>query len=266
MGIAALKYPSEAGARLPEQDSVWVEASDLPFKELRSIDVEKCAEMILSAEREDDPRDSGKSELDPRSGEVLWRNLRGGLALGEWSKQVKPFLATQELGFQPLRVPDLAALYFPSQGFSLRPDAPMKLGPFNWPLPRTVFGPSRPSPVTLTTRSANPEQIRILVPRASEHLGRKLTAYLADLGSVTAVDELSRGERSMSAESLERLRVAIRAADVVTQYNGRSAAQAWLQGKNRYLGRAPARYLRENGASKGGAEVLSAARAFIAGA
>jgi hypothetical protein len=265
MGRTALKAPTEDGARMLEDDSVWSEATDLPFKELGSIDIERRVELFLSAASEEAPQDSGKVDVAPHPGE-MWKSLRGSLVLGAWSQDAKPLLVNQELGIRPLWGSDLADLCFPSHGFSSGQGAPMKLGTLNWHMPKALFGaPDRPR-VSMTSHSANPEQIKTLVHRASTNLGRKLTAYLTDMSSVGAVDELSRGERTMSIESLECLKVAVRAADVVSDYNGRSAAQAWLQGKNRYLGKAPARYLREKGASAGGSEVLSAARAFITGA
>lgn len=110
-------------------------------------------------------------------------------------------------------------------------------------------------------------QSKVVATEASALLGPKLTAYLAQLTSVSAIGELARGERTASAEVTQRVRVAIRAAQVVSQYNGTSAAQAWLQGKNRHLGGvSPARLLRETGATDAAPQVLSAARAFVAGA
>lgn len=100
-----------------------------------------------------------------------------------------------------------------------------------------------------------------------ELLGARLVAYIAGVSEARAVRQWGRGEREPRSDVGEKLRIALRAAQMIADIDGAGVAQAWFQGMNPQLDdRAPARVLREHDVSEVGSEVLGAARAFAAGA
>ncbi len=102
--------------------------------------------------------------------------------------------------------------------------------------------------------------------KAIERLGGKAAAYLAESRSVSDVEAIARGDRTVSKEVIQRLKIANRAIEIITAFDGVPAARAWIQGKNRHLDDvSPSRYLRDVGSEGAAADVLGAARAFIAG-
>ncbi len=104
-----------------------------------------------------------------------------------------------------------------------------------------------------------------LVQRLVEVIGRKLTAYVAGIKDVRAVDRwIAGGEPYGEAES--RLRLTFQVVRTLLEYDSAPVVQAWLMGVNPELGdRVPLRLLREGDLAIIGPEVLAAARAFIAG-
>ena len=103
------------------------------------------------------------------------------------------------------------------------------------------------------------------VSRLVAILGRKLTAYIAKVKDVRAVDRwMAGGEIYGDAE--QRLRFAFQVARTLREQDTPAVVQAWMTGVNPELGdRVPLRLIREGDLNIVGAEVLRAARAFLAG-
>jgi hypothetical protein len=101
-----------------------------------------------------------------------------------------------------------------------------------------------------------------LVTALTNLLGLKLVAYLGNVKETRAVRMWAAGTRNPS--DVESLRVAYRAARVISERDSRSVAQSWFQGLNPFLDDlSPARVLRE-GDETDGARVIGAARQFVA--
>ena len=105
-----------------------------------------------------------------------------------------------------------------------------------------------------------------LVTRLTEIIGRKLTAYIAGVKDVRALDRWINGiEPYRDVE--DRLRFAYQVVRTLSQHDSPKVVQAWLTGVNPELGdRVPLRVLRDGEVATIAPEVLGAARAFIAGA
>lgn len=105
-----------------------------------------------------------------------------------------------------------------------------------------------------------------LVSGLRELLGAKLVAYLGAVKEVRAVRQWADGSRSISGDTdRERLRIAYRAARLITERDAPTVAQAWFQGLNPALDDvSPARLLRETDLESSGPAVLGAARQFAA--
>lgn len=105
-----------------------------------------------------------------------------------------------------------------------------------------------------------------LVSNLRDLLGAKLVAYLGKVKETRAVRQWAEGAREVANPAdVDRLRVAYRAASMITQRDGKGVAQAWFQGLNPLLDdRAPARLLREGDLETVGPQVLTAARQFAA--
>lgn len=105
-----------------------------------------------------------------------------------------------------------------------------------------------------------------LVCELANLLGLKLVAYLGNVKETRAVRQWADGSRAVSsAEDVERLRLAFRAARLIMSRDSKEVAQAWFQGLNPLLGDiSPARLLREGDLDTTGAQVLAAARQFAA--
>ena len=105
-----------------------------------------------------------------------------------------------------------------------------------------------------------------LVTALRDLLGAKLVAYLGRVKETRAVRQWADGTRSIgNPVDVDRLRVAYRAAAVITARDSKEVAQAWLQGLNPLLDdRSPARLLRDGDLEEVGPQVLTAARQFAA--
>ena len=105
-----------------------------------------------------------------------------------------------------------------------------------------------------------------LVTRLTEIIGRKLTAYIAGVKDVRALDRWTNGTEPYR-DVEERLRFAYQVVRTLSQHDSPKVVQAWLTGVNPELGdRVPLRVLRDGEVATIAPEVLGAARAFIAGA
>lgn len=111
-------------------------------------------------------------------------------------------------------------------------------------------------------RMSQPE----LVTALRELLGAKLVAYLGRVKETRAVRQWADGTRTIGNDTdVERLRIAYRAARLITARDTPAVAQAWFQGLNPILDdRAPALLLREGELADIGPQVLAAARQFAA--
>jgi hypothetical protein len=105
-----------------------------------------------------------------------------------------------------------------------------------------------------------------LVTALRDLLGAKLVAYLGRVKETRAVRQWANGTRSIgNPVDVDRLRVAYRAAAVITARDSKEVAQAWFQGLNPLLDdRSPARLLRDGDLEEVGPQVLTAARQFAA--
>ncbi len=105
-----------------------------------------------------------------------------------------------------------------------------------------------------------------LVTQLRALLGAKLVAYLGKVKETRAVRQWADGTRTIGNDTdVERLRIAYRAARMITERDTPEVAQAWFQGLNPILDdRAPALLLREGDIADVGPKVLAAARQFAA--
>lgn len=111
-------------------------------------------------------------------------------------------------------------------------------------------------------RMSQPE----LVAALRDLLGAKLVAYLGRVSETRAVRQWAEGTRTIAnPDDVERLRLAYRAARLITERDTPAVAQAWFQGLNPVLDdRAPALLLRDGELADVGPQVLAAARQFAA--
>ncbi|WP_413467056.1 hypothetical protein [Mycolicibacterium sp. 120270] len=105
-----------------------------------------------------------------------------------------------------------------------------------------------------------------LVTALRDLLGAKLVAYLGRVKETRAVRQWAEGTRTIANPTdADRLRVAYRAAAIITARDRPHVAQSWFQGLNPLLDdRSPARLLREGNLEEVGPQVLTAARQFTA--
>jgi hypothetical protein len=97
-------------------------------------------------------------------------------------------------------------------------------------------------------------------------IGRKLTAYVANVKDVRTVDRWTKGIGTPYGDAEPRLRFTFQVVRTLTEYDSPQVVQAWLMGVNPELGdRVPVRLLREGDLNIIAPEVLGAVRAFIAG-
>jgi len=126
-----------------------------------------------------------------------------------------------------------------------------------------VASPSRPDLAAYreSTTVAFPRLVRTL----SDIVGKKLTAYVAGVKDVRAVDRWIDGaEPYKNAEA--RLRFTFRVVRTLQKSDHPAVIQAWLTGLNPELNDCvPIRLLREGNLEKIGPEILGAVRAFLAG-
>lgn len=105
-----------------------------------------------------------------------------------------------------------------------------------------------------------------LVTALRDLLGAKLVAYLGGVKETRAVRQWAEGTRAVGNPlDLERLRIAYRAARMITERDSIEVAQVWFQSLNPTLDeRSPARSLREGEVDEAGRQILAAARQFAA--
>jgi hypothetical protein len=128
-----------------------------------------------------------------------------------------------------------------------------------------VLAPSRPRPDLKAYRQATTLPFPKLVEGLVAILGKKLVAYIASVKDVRAVERWMDGSEPYKGAD-ERLRLAYHVAAMLSDHENKSVVQAWLTGVNPELNdRVPIRLLRESDPDVVGGEVLSAARAFLAG-
>lgn len=107
---------------------------------------------------------------------------------------------------------------------------------------------------------------RELVQQLSGIIGRKLTAYIAGVKDVRAIDRWIQGGDA-SDLVMQRLRLAFQISFTLSEHDSKAVVQAWLTGINPELGdRVPLRLLREGDLEEVGPVLLGAVRTFLAGA
>jgi hypothetical protein len=126
-----------------------------------------------------------------------------------------------------------------------------------------VLSASRPD--LAAHREATTAPFPHLVRELTGIIGRKLTAYIARVKDVRALDRWIDGAEPYKEVEL-RLRFAFRVVKTLNNHDHASIVQAWLTGLNPELNdRPPIRLLRDGDLEKVGPEILGAARAFVAG-
>lgn len=128
----------------------------------------------------------------------------------------------------------------------------------------TIITPPRPD------LAAHREAISLewpeLVRRLTGILGRKLTAYIAGVRDVRALDRWLAGTAPYG-KAEARLRFTYQVVGTLAKHDSPHVVQAWLTGVNPELGdRVPLRLLRDGDLDTVAPEILGAARAFLAGA
>ena len=127
----------------------------------------------------------------------------------------------------------------------------------------SVISPARPD--LAAHRDATSLPFSKLVQDLIAVVGRKLTAYIAGVKDVRALDRWMDGTAPYK-NAEERLRFAFRVVKTLGNHDHPSVVQAWLTGLNPELNdRVPIRLLREGDLEKVGPEILGAVRAFLAG-
>ena len=126
-----------------------------------------------------------------------------------------------------------------------------------------VLSLSRPDLAAHREATASP--FPKLVGELVHSIGKKLTAYIAGVKDMRALDRWMEGAaRYKNAE--DRLRFAYRVVKTLEKHDHAAVVQAWLTGLNPELNdQVPIRLLREGDLEKVGPEILGAVRAFVAG-
>ena len=123
---------------------------------------------------------------------------------------------------------------------------------------------TQPRPDLAAHREAISLQWSDVVNRLIELLGKKLTAYIAGVKDVRALDRWLAGTAPYG-DVEARLRFAYQVARTLAENDSPQVVQAWLTGVNPELGdRVPLRLLREGDLDAIAPEILGAARAFLA--
>jgi len=129
-----------------------------------------------------------------------------------------------------------------------------------------VVTATQPRPDLAAHREAISLQWADVVGRLIQILGKKLTAYIADVRDVRALDRWLSGTAPYG-DVEARLRFAYQVAKTLAEHDSSQVVQAWMTGVNPELGdRVPLRLLREGDLDTIAPEILRAARAFAAGA
>jgi hypothetical protein len=128
-----------------------------------------------------------------------------------------------------------------------------------------VLATSPPRPDLKAYRESTTLPFPRLVAALVDILGKKLVAYIASVKDVRAVERWIDGSEPYKG-AVERLRLAYHVAAMLRDHEDKRVVQAWLTGVNPELNdRVPIRLLREGDIDAIGAEVLNAARAYLAG-
>jgi hypothetical protein len=139
---------------------------------------------------------------------------------------------------------------------------------------RVVDPPVRPSSAAeVDAATAEIERRMVLIGTdemaryLQDHLGQKLTAYLAGLKDTKSVGQWALGKSEPPAITRERLRAAFHATSLFLLAYSDQAAQGWFFGANSSLDdRAPAAVLRTAETPDEMALIAPLARAFVRGA
>jgi hypothetical protein len=125
---------------------------------------------------------------------------------------------------------------------------------------------AQPRPDLAAHREAITLRWEEVVSRLVQILGKKLTAFIAGIRDVRALDRWMSGTAPYG-DVEARLRFAYQVAKTLAEHDSPQVVQAWLTGVNPELGdRVPLRLLREGDLDAIAPEILGAARAFLAGA
>lgn len=105
-----------------------------------------------------------------------------------------------------------------------------------------------------------------IVAQLRNILGARLVAYLGGVKETRAVREWADGSREPASDAVkQRLRDSYQIAALLAERESDGVVQAWFLGMNPQLAdRAPARLLREGDPEQVTADVMAAARVFIA--
>lgn len=105
-----------------------------------------------------------------------------------------------------------------------------------------------------------------LVSQLRQLLGARLLAGVAGVKQTRTIHDWAEGRREIRAEGIAaRLRLTYQVARMIAAVDSAEILQAWMQGLNPELDdRSPARLLRDGDLETDGAQVLAAARSFVA--
>ena len=124
---------------------------------------------------------------------------------------------------------------------------------------------ARPRPDLQAHRKATLAPFNEVVTGLVAIIGRKLTANIASVKDVRAIDRWLHNA-SPQKDVEERIRLGYQIASMMAQFDSPAVVQAWLIGLNPELDDdVPIRLLREGDLRADGKRVLNAARAFVAG-
>jgi hypothetical protein len=124
---------------------------------------------------------------------------------------------------------------------------------------------SLPQPDLAAHREATTAPFPKVVQELVAAIGRKLTAFIAGVKDVRALDRWIEGAAPYK-NAEERLRFAFQVVKTLDNHEHSSVVQAWLTGLNPELNdRVPIRVMREGDLETVGPEILGAVRAFVAG-
>jgi hypothetical protein len=125
---------------------------------------------------------------------------------------------------------------------------------------------AQPRPDLAAHREAMSLEWPDVVRRITDILGRKLTAYIAGVADVRALDRWMAGTAPYG-DAEQRLRFAYQVVRTLSGHDSPQVVQCWLTGVNPELGdRVPLRLLKEGDLNTVAPEILGAVRAFLAGA
>jgi hypothetical protein len=108
-------------------------------------------------------------------------------------------------------------------------------------------------------------EFSVVVRELVEILGKKLVAYIGGAKDTRTVERWMNGSEPYNNPQ-DRIRLAFRVAKMLAAHESPGVAQSWFIGLNPDLGdRAPGRLFQSEDFETAGAQVLAAARSFLAG-